>query len=526
MSQSISKFGPYIDAIIENYPDINLPQKQSQFVDFMDELQGYFEKLGLEKLDVPISQRSLFVSRLKSAFNSRKENIDEIEPIAALIEKPEEKPIQKPKRKSKGKSIEQLVKEQETVTQKKPPMKKSLKPSIPEKVVVQKEPDFEIPSKEDEYALGVTLIDLYTDTYNFDKGKKIMVRTKGETTKVDRTDALKNKEKDELERAKLEIFEQYENILGKLNEFVDENLNDGTLKVGKEKIEITFTKESKNSPKRDPIVFKDYDLVESFKNNQATLFKFIAKDFLSDDANYMSIIGSGIVKSRSIIKSTLFTNTKGIDKMGILAPLNINICEELPFEKISIPEEGKCDGLDDYYWLILNSKIKQHPSDIFERRFGLIKHPRFEEIDIITLWNEARENIKGNTSEVGKIWNDILNSSFMYKIIVLGYDMNPLVYPCFKKFINCEESMELFRNELYPISFMFTCLNLGPVNKSLEESRKSIWELFDYMNFSFVAKLLSPDVECVVDLQDEPKKKTTNKSNKKQTQTETLKINH
>ena len=389
------------------------------------------------------------------------------------------------------------------------PQKRVLPPSIPKGI--ENEPKFEIPSKDAEYELFASLIDILTGTYDFSKGKKVMVRTKGAPAKVERTAELQNAEKAELENAKAQIFTQYENLLSVLGDFVQKNLGDGNLKISDKKIEITFpkgkaSKADKDQPKKEPIVFDQFNLVEEFKKTQSTLFKFIAKDFLSND--FMNVITSGILSSRSIIKSSQFCNIKGIDKLGIMSQININICNDLPTSRFNLPEDGKCDCLDDYYWLVLNSKPKTNPSEIFERRQGLIRHQRFHEIDISKLWTEARERIKSNTSDTGFVWNEILNSPFMFKIICQGFEMNPLILPCFKKFINLPESISLFRNELLPISMFFTCLNLGPINKDLDESRTTVWELYDYLEFSFVRKIIKPETKCVIDINSEPVQKT------------------
>ena len=539
MNSSLSQYSTAIKTVMEIHPELEMPEP-SGYDDFLTLFNEHAVECGFEEFTFTGPKKGLFMNQLKRYFDSKpkedpKEN--EIKPIETIpkpntqsksargsknTEQKEKKPRTQRKKTEKI-SIEEMIKLQEEEErkriereqkdetskalsddktkedQKEKPSKMILKPSIPlqEQRNEIKEPEFEIPSFDNEVELFYSLIEVLTNTYDFDKGKRIMVRTKGEKPK-ERTNDDKENETKELNEVKLQIFDTYQKLYDSLKNFSNSH-PEGVLKVSDKKIEISFPvqKKSKDSVKKEPIQFEQMELWETFKKQQSTLYKFIAKDFLSNDWN--TILNSGILNSRSIIKSSLFSSVKGINKIGIMPQLNINVCEEIPTMNLPTIENGKVSSLDDYYWLILNSKTSHSHSEIFERRMGIINHPRYKEIDIVKCWNEAKEQIQTNETELGKIWKQILNSSFMFKIMFLNYNMNPLIYPCFKVFINSEGQEELFRNELKSISFIFTNHNLGPIVIDLDNSRSNVWELYDYSEFSFVRKVLEPSSNCVID---------------------------
>lgn len=375
----------------------------------------------------------------------------------------------------------------------KPKKEAPAKPIKVDNLLHFEEPTFEAVSRDDELNNSIDIIKALTDTFDFDKGKRIMKTKKVENVENDTKSKDEHKAEDiQLLKDTIDSFkDSYEALYSAVNDFKD-SYEDGTLKVSEDKIRIAYSKaKTSKDNKKDDVAFEDTELLTCFRDLQTNLYKFISKDFLAN--HYIDVLKSGIINSRSIIKSSCFSTIAGLDKLGILSKININICDSEPTIKIKLLKDNEYKYLNDYYWIVNNanytSKKTTKASDIFERRNAIINHQRYHEINTTDLWNQARENIENNTSELGSIWKDILNSKYMYYIIIYGLEMNPFVYPCFKKFIN--ESSELFKDELLSISFLFTCFCMGPVNSnSLENELDSNMNLYDYNSFSIAYKVL------------------------------------
>ena len=548
----------YIESVISVHPDYVYPsngnkaEKDASFVEFAK----YLEEInGMNISELPNSKTTVIINKLNKRFAASSENKkqDEIKPKADSKAKPKADSKAKPKADSKKASTkakpkketeaeeqeqpeaetqaeeqeqaeEQPEAETQAEEQEQPKQKafKKIQRNASQKQALQvkpkdenllefEKPEFEVISFEDEQDSFNALLTTITDSFDYSKGKRTMKTKKSaqETEESQSEEQLKELCKESLELIKSQYDELYEST----KQFEDDN-KDGNLRITEGDIKIVFpavpkskskAKNSKDSKakteKKDDLKFDKIEEWKSFRKTQDNIFKFISKDFVSE--HYLEILKSGILSSRSIIKTSCYGNTNTLDKIGMMSKININVCESLPVIKIKLLKQDEHKYLKDYYWLITNANYTStktmKASDVFERRNAIIMHPRYKELNIKELWNQAREEIKNNDSELAKIWLEILNSEFMFDIIIYGIEMNPYVYPCFKRLIN--ESSELFRNELISISFMFTCFCLGPISsESLKDDLEVNDVLYDYDSFAFVSKVIDSDINSVIDI--------------------------
>ena len=163
--------------------------------------------------------------------------------------------------------------------------------------------------------------------------------------------------------------------------------------------------------------------------------------------------------------------------------LNINICESYP--KCQLQDKSvKEDNYQGYFELLVNANSKKLvPSEVFKNRMFIINHSAYPYLKISQLWDAARQAIDSDETPHGLIWKEILNSRFMYDIIMHGAPMNDMLTSAFKKFIDSPESIELLKTKLLTISFMFSS---NCIKKDIQPEHK-----FDYPRFSWVSSLIT-----------------------------------
>ena len=201
--------------------------------------------------------------------------------------------------------------------------------------------------------------------------------------------------------------------------------------------------------------------------------------------NYESILGTGIFSSRSVVKYN-FLKPDVVDKLGIIKQVNLNICNAIPQVKLS----GNANYINDYYWLLLNTKdVDRWPkaSDVFKRRRSIVYNPQYKSLNVIDCWNTARERMENSKHKYAKIWNKILNSRFMFEIIMHAVDMNPYVEGAFETFIDDPCMKTLYLNELETISFMFTPLCMyHPNDSDMKTAKLMNTKFWDYNGFTWL----------------------------------------
>lgn len=457
----------------------------NNFPDFKPELQIFFEE-NKEFLEKDISNIAEYSAELvKNIKPGAITNAYSKPPFRKIVQKC----IQEVYNLLKTKPIPSETPAQVTKPKKEKKAVVPIKREIPTSFIM-KSPEFTVISFEEELELYKQVISEIIKTYDFETGKRMIKKDNPRNP---------DEEKKIAEEVPDQLYSALSELIPKVREFIDET-EGGCVKISETEIKRTYKKPPKSKTNMNPVkkpdeAFPDNDLYLKVRELTLKLSKLFSKEFISKD---QSILDCGILYSRSIISSSIFKFASW-ERIGILKELNLNVCETIPiFDYV----ETQTD-LQDYYWLLINAKAGKKglskPSDIFARRIGITHHLRFDELNIVERWNEARENVSKLSDPVGSRWNDILNSAFMYHIIVSGIKMNPFFEPVFNEFINSPESIKLYSNELFPISFFFTPFHAMCPKATFEETQNTIKDFYTYENFSWVSKSLDPTVDCVID---------------------------
>lgn len=343
-------------------------------------------------------------------------------------------------------------------------------------------PEFEVPSKDNELAAIEHLLAVLMGTYNFEKGKRVLANRPVTERNVEL-------EREEVRTLPRKLVTEFIELSGALQQFAEEN-SDGTIKVCEKGIKAVFKKLKKDADKKPDVEFPLNAKWEEFQQTQKSVFKYLSKEFLRE--HWKEVLTSGILKSRSIVNSKDFL-VSGISKIGIMSAININITDIIP-----CPTAVKPAGTyKDYYWLLVNAKDSLKPSDVFNRREAITRHPRYVAVNARNQWELCKQNLVGD-SELINIWKELLDSRFMFDIIMHNVHANPLIESCLNELFN--ESAELFKTVLRPISFVFSCSFLGPITGDLKTTLRNSQDIYAYDKYSWLHKVNNPSDNCVCDI--------------------------
>ena len=316
----------------------------------------------------------------------------------------------------------------------------------------------------------------------FGKGKRVLANRPVTERNVEL-------EREEVRTLPHKLVTEYIELSEALQQFAEEN-SDGTIKVCEKGIKAIFKKLKKDDAKKPDVDFPLNAKWEEFQQTQKSVFKYLSKEFLRE--HWKEVLTSGILKSRSIVNSKDFL-VSGISKVGIMSAININVTDIIPS-----PTAVKAAGTyKDYYWLLVNAKESLKPSDVFNRREAITRHPRYVAVNARNQWELCKQNLAGD-SELINIWKELLDSRFMFDIIMCNVHANPLIEPCLNELFN--ESAELFKTVLKPISFVFNCSFLGPITGDLKTTLRNSQDIYAYDKYSWLHKVNHPSDNCVCDI--------------------------